>query len=358
MSVYLDHNATSPMLEEVRDAMAPWLGVAANPASVHSFGQRAAMAVDRARTQVAALVGGIPEGVVFTSGATEANHLFLRRCPDVSSVAVSAVEHPCVHAAAQDRVRGGASLHVLGVDDTGQVVPTAGLSVDLLSVMAANHETGVIQPLDAIHQAIDSKWTHVDATQAAGRVPLKLGHIDGVSLSSHKIGGPGGMGALVLNHAEAFPALMGGGSQQRGRRAGTVHTAGAVGFGAACVIALRDLDQRRTRWVALASKLRHGLSILGGRPVVDPDRALLLPNTIAMTFDDWPGEVLVQALDLRGVAVSAGAACASGSIDPSPVLIAMGHPHPAGIVRFSMGPRTTDEEVDACLAAMHAVLNP
>lgn len=356
MNIYLDHNATSPLLPEVREAMEPWLGVPANPASVHGFGQRAAMAVDRARTQVASLIGGVPEGVVFTSGATEANHLFIRRCPDVQSLAVSAVEHPCVLAAAKDRVRAGAQLTVLPVDREGRVRLDGLPVVDLVSVMAANHETGAIQPLEALHTALGARWRHTDATQAAGRIPLQLGHLEGVSLSSHKLGGPGGMGALVLNNGEGFPSLMGGGAQQRGRRAGTVHTAGAVGFGAACASALRSLHDRQAHWDALAGQLRAGLRALGGTLVVDPARTQVLANTVSVTFEDWPGESIVQALDLRGIAASAGAACASGSVEPSPVLLAMGHRHPEGIVRFSLGPTSKKCEIDTCLRALTSIV--
>lgn len=349
--VYLDHNATSPLLPEVLEAMRPWLGVPANPSSAHRAGQRAAVAVEQAREHVAALVGGAPAGVVFTSGATEANHTFLRGA-GAATIACSGIEHPSVIAAVR---ASGARRVELPVDGLGRVRCVAD-EADVVSLMAANHETGVLQDLDAA-RALAGRLgarVHVDATQAAGRAPLELAWADGVVLSSHKLGGPGGVGALVLRDGDPFPPLLGGGSQERGRRAGTVHTAGVVGFGEACRLARLELEARRARWARQSARLRAGLRALGGRLVGDPER--LLPNTTCVVFQGIPGESLVQALDLRGICVSSGAACASGSLEPSPVLLAMGDPEPGGGLRVSLGPRTTDDEVDALLAALPQVL--
>ena len=344
---YLDHNATSPLLPEVRAVMEPWLGVPANPSSAHAFGQRAASAIERAREQVAALVGGNPAGVVFTSGATEANHTFLRGLQDVRRVAVSRIEHPCVLDAV---ARLSAEVVNIPVGGDGQMrdVPEA----DLIVMMAANHETGVVQPLQATRVAFPDARIHVDATQAAGRIPLDLGGVDGVALSAHKLGGPGGVGALVLPSGEAYPPLMGGGGQERGRRGGTVNTAGVVGFGEACQIALFAMSERRERWRVQSRQLRRAVQELGGEVVGTP----LLDNTTCVVFPGIPGESLVQAMDLRGVAISAGAACSSGSLRPSPVLEAMGHPHPDCVVRLSLGPQTTGSEVEAGIAALRDAL--
>lgn len=355
MIAYLDHNATSPLLPEVLDAMRPWLGVPANPASVHGFGQRAAVAVERAREQVAALVGGNPAGVVFTSGATEANHLGLRGlAPD--ALALSRLEHPCVIAAAEVLRGQGTAIGWLPVGADGRVdlsqAPTAGA----VALMAANHETGVVQPVEALlgpGVALE-RVVHVDATQAAGRSALDLQRASTVALSSHKLGGPGGVGALVLPDGDPFPAQLTGGSQERGRRAGTVNVAGAVGFGAACALALRELDARRERWAALRGRLEEHAVALGARVV--GAGAERIPNTSCLVFPGVPGELLVQVLDLRGVAASHGAACASGSLDPSPVLLAMGEPEPEGAVRFSLGPRTTPAEVDHAVDVLRAVV--
>lgn len=349
--IYLDHNATSPLLPEVLEAMRPWFGVPANPSSAHRAGQRAAIAVEEARQHVARLVGGHPAGVVFTSGATEANHTFLRGArPRV--IALSSIEHPSVRAASR---ASGATLVEMPVDATGRVRPTADEAC-VVSLMAANHETGVLQDLEAA-RALAARLgarLHVDATQAAGRVPLDLQGVDGVVLSSHKLGGPGGVGALVLPDGDPFPPLFGGGSQERGRRAGTVNTAGVVGFGEACRLAHEELSARAVRWSRQSERLRHGLRALGARLV--GDERYLLPNTTCVVFPGILGESLVQALDLRGICVSSGAACASGSLEPSPVLQAMADPEPHGGLRVSLGPRSSDEDVEALLTALPEVL--
>lgn len=344
--IYLDHNATSPLLPEVLEEMRPWLGVPANPSSVHRAGQAAAAAVERAREDVAALVGGVPQGVVFTSGATEANQTFLRGV--AGRLVTSAVEHPSVLAARQaDRLPVGAD-GVVSLDD----LPA---DTAVLSVMAANHETGAIQPLKralAAARAVGA-LLHVDATQAAGRMPLSLGEVDGVVLSAHKLGGPVGVGALILRSGDAFPPLLTGGAQERGRRAGTVNVAGVVGFAAACRLARDELSERTARWWALTGALRARIRELGGRVVAEDT----VPNTTCAVFPGLRGESLVQALDLGGICVSSGAACASGSLDPSPVLLAMDDPEPGGALRISLGPRTSRAEVEALVATLPAVLH-
>jgi cysteine desulfurase len=347
MTVYLDHNATSPLLPEVLAVMLPWLGTPGNPASAHVFGQRATVAIEEARAHVAALVGGSAAGVVFTSGATEANHTFLRGHPDVARVAVSGIEHPCVLDAVS---RLQCEIAPIGVDADGRMkaVPDA----DLIIVMAANHETGVIQPVAEVRDAHPDAILHVDATQAAGRIPLSLAAIDSVVLSSHKLGGPGGVGALILRDGSPFPSLIGGGSQERGRRAGTVFTAGVVGFGEACRIALAEISERRSRWAPWSGDIRATVRTLGGEVI----GVEVLDNTTCAVFPGIQGESLVQALDLRGVATSAGAACASGSLEASPVLTAMGHAHPDCVLRISLGPRTTSAEVEEGIAALRAIV--
>ncbi|MFT7521792.1 MAG: cysteine desulfurase, partial [Kiritimatiellia bacterium] len=220
----------------------------------------------------------------------------------------------------------------------------------------ANHETGVLQPVnDALELCLRyGTALHVDATQAAGKVELDLGGVHGVVLSSHKIGGPGGVGALVLPHGEPFAALLSGGSQERGRRAGTVNTAGVVGFGVACQLAMKELKQRAERWRHLMENIqdlarRSGLRIPSGD-------AARVPNTVCLVAPGVRGETLVQALDLRGICVSSGAACASGSLRASPVLTAMGEANPHGALRISLGPRSSDADVNALIAALPEIL--
>lgn len=358
--VYADHNATSPLLAEVRAAMEPWLGVPANPASSHRLGQAAAVAVEEAREHVAALINKKPAGVIFTSGATEANHLFLRgafRLPKVRPrLAVSAIEHPCVKAAVrileeEQHIR----VDWLPISAEGRVeLEPIVEQTGVLSMMAANHETGVIQPISAALSFPFGFLVHIDATQAAGRIPLELSRADGVVLSSHKLGGPGGVGALVLKTGDPFPPLLSGGSQERGRRAGTVNVAGVVGFGEACRLARIHLEDRASATRTLSQRLRWAIPSLGGRVV--GDHRHLLPNTTLATFAGIRGESLVQALDIEGICASAGAACSSGSLKPSPVLEAMGNPDAHRAVRFSFGPGNNQGEVDHLIGVLDQVL--
>ena len=350
--VYLDHNATTPMLPEVLEAMTPWFGVPANPASIHQHGQRAAVAVELAREQVASLVGGNPAGVVFTSGATEANHLFLRGAWALrggrDQIVVSPIEHPCVHDAIHRLEAQGALVHYMPVDARGVCSPV-GLDerTAIVSLMAVNHETGVIQPLDEACRvaAACGAMLHVDATQAAGRIALSLGEVDGVVVSSHKLGGPGGVGALILRSGESFPALVGGGAQERGRRAGTVNTAGVVGFGRACAIARSQREARSKRWAMQMDRVRHALVGSGATLVGGPEA--WVSNTACAVFPTLNGESLVQAFDMNGLSVSSGAACSSGSVEASPVLAAMGVANPRGAVRISIGWNTSDDDIAA-----------
>ncbi|MEZ4241685.1 MAG: aminotransferase class V-fold PLP-dependent enzyme [Myxococcota bacterium] len=346
--IYLDHAATSPLLPEVLDAMGPWLGAPANPASVHALGRRAAAAVDGAREQIAALLGRPAAGIVLCSGATEANHTALRglRAAGAAAFWAAPIEHPSVRTALE---AAGAPVHALGVglDGVVRLDPAPGAD-DALVLMAVNHETGVRQPIAAA--AALGRRLHVDATQALGKGAVPgLDQADTVAVSAHKIGGPAGVGALSLRSGEPFPALFAG-SQERGRRGGTVNVAGAVGFGEACRLAARDEAERLARWARLAERLRAGLAALGTRPVGDPARAV--PSITTVVFPGIAGDAVVQALDLAGVAASSGAACASGAVGPSPVLAAMGEPEPAGGLRISFGPATSDADVDAALAAL------
>lgn len=350
--IHLDHAATSPLLPEVRDAMAPWFGVPANPSSVHTSGRAAAAALDRARADVAALLGRDPAGIVFGSGATEANHTGIRGMATRGArrFAAAAIEHPSVHGALA-----GLAVHRLPTGSDG-VVSLADLpeDTDVVVLMAANHETGVLQPVaDAARWVRQrGRWLHVDATQAAGRCALDGLDADAVTLSAHKLGGPVGIGALSLRSGEPFPALIGGGSQERGRRAGTVNVIGAIGFAAACRVAMAARDERIARWAALSDELVSGLVALGARIVGGPR----IPSTTCTIVPGIRGDTLVQALDLQGFAVSSGAACASGSVAPSPVLTAMGEAEPAGGLRVSFGPETTPDDVAAFLRTLSRVL--
>ncbi len=363
--IYLDHNAGGPLVPEAREAMAEAMERPANPSSVHEEGRRARDLVERARQSVAALVGASRDDVVFTSGGTEANALALRGAITVARrrLVVSAVEHPSIRATADALAAEGSIVTVLPVGATGHVslgaleaalAPDVAPGVALVSVQAANHETGVLQPLAEIAARTRNAGVplHVDAVQAAGKVALPLEVADFVSVSAHKLGGPAGAGALV---ARAPLAVLAGGHQERGRRGGTENLVGICGFGAAARVAHAASSHAPMQMRQLRDRLEAGLVALGGRVHGGEPRA---PGTLSIAFPGVPGDVLVQSLDLAGIAASTGAACTSGTIAPSPVLLAMGlSPAEARqAVRFSLGPTTTAAEIAEVLAVVPQLL--
>jgi cysteine desulfurase len=358
MRVYLDHNATTRLRPEARAAMEPFLD-AGNPSSIHAEGRRARDAVERARDQVAALVGGAREEIVFTSGGTESNNLALAglRAPGRHGVARAPIEHPSV--AARDAI-------ALPVDARGQVTlvgvaAALGREPALIAVQLANHELGTIQPVAAIARLARQTGTpmHSDAVQAAGKLRLDvraLG-VDTLALSSHKLGGPKGVGALWVRRGVDLPPLHAGGHQERERRPGTENVAGIVGFGAACARAAADLDERVAATAALRNRLEAGLVALGARVHGGGERVC---NTCNVGFDGVDGELLVAALDLAGIAASTGAACSSGSVEPSPVVLAI---YPDGerarareAVRFSLGWDTRADDLERVLAIVPSLI--
>ncbi len=338
--VYLDHAASTPALPEVVEAMAAWWLRPGNPSSGHTHGRAARAAVERARADVARLVGCSPKAVVFTSGATEANHLGIR-AGRPSRVSVGAGEHPSAREAAR---AADPNLRVWPLDGSGRVVIQDDDS-NLVAVQAVNHETGVIQPIAAIAASVHGRGAqlHVDAAQAVGRMDLSLLGFDRLALSGHKIGGPTGIGALVAHDADHLTALTTGGGQERGVRAGTVPTALCVGLGVAAALALSERSNRVARLAELDAELFRVVSTRGGR--ILGAGAERVAGLLAAVFVGWRGDVLAAALDLEGVSVSAGAACASGSARPSEVLLAMGDPDPAGIVRISLGACSTAQDL-------------
>ncbi|MBM3548195.1 MAG: cysteine desulfurase [Alphaproteobacteria bacterium] len=349
MRAYLDWNATSPIRHEARAAMTAALELTGNPSSVHGAGRAAKALIEDAREAVASLIGAGANQIVFTSGGSEANALALAGSD--RRVLASAIEHDSVLAhAGAERIK-VTNEGIVDLDDLeaklGDKTPT------LVSVMLANNETGVIQPLaDVIRIArAHGALVHTDAAQAAGRVPvdfLGLG-ADLMSISAHKLGGPQGVGALVIGErATVAPAIRGGG-QERGRRAGTENVAGIAGFGAAATAA--TVTDWRTV-TQLRDDLEQRITGLGAE--IFADQATRLPNTTNLRLPGIAAETLVIALDLEGVAVSAGAACSSGKVRPSPVLEAMGVSEEAAseAIRTSLGWTTTAEEIDLFIAAL------
>ena len=371
MTVYLDHNATAPLPEAVREAVLPWLGERwGNPSSVHRLGRQARAALDRAREQVAALAGASAGQVVFTSGGTEANNLALlgvagaweRARGRPGTVAVSAVEHASVLAAAAALERRGWRVRRLPVDGEGRL-REEGLEealgdpdLALVSVMAANNETGVLQDLEAVTARARGRGVpvHSDAVQAAGKVPLDFAGsgLSLLSLSAHKIGGPKGAGALVVHPGLEVEPLLHGGGQERGLRGGTEAVPALVGFGAAAELAREALAERAAALAGLRELLEAGLRRALPEAVVAGAGAPRVPNTCLFAVPGVDGEALVLALDQMGYCLSSGSACESGSGEPSHVLLAMGWPEELArcAVRASLGPGNDRAQVEAFLA--------
>lgn len=361
--IYLDYNATAPLLAGARSAISSALDVLGNPSSIHADGRRARDLVERGRNQVAALVGRPREQVVFTSGGTEANALGVlglaarieqRGGPRV--VANAAIDHPCVRGAVAALVARGWELRPIRVSSEGALILDGFQGVGLVAVSAVNHELGTLADLVAISaqaRAVGAAL-HVDAVQAAGKRALDTVDADAIAISSHKIGGPQGIGALVIADDEALP-LIEGGHQERGRRPGTENTLGIVGFGAAA--AAVDLAS----WpvvTALGDRLEAGLRTLD-HVRIHGAGAPRIGGTINAGFAGALGESIVVALDLADVSVSTGAACTSGSIQPSAVLLAIGIPigDAKAAVRFSLGRGTTVEDIEGVLSRLGPIVS-
>jgi cysteine desulfurase len=352
---YLDWNATAPVRPEVRAAMAETLAGSGNPSSVHRFGREAKRALEQARTRVAALVNAAPADIVFTSGGTEANHLALRGFPG-RRVIVSAIEHDSVRGAAQDgiivRARSDGTIALDALERALEAEPRPAL----VSLMVANNETGVVQPVAEAGRIAHAHGAllHCDAIQAAGKITVDAAALgaDLLSLSAHKIGGPMGVGALVLAPGLELHPLQTGGGQERGRRAGTENLPGIVGFGVAAAIAAETLAALRSI-VALRDLAEARLLAIAPDAHIHGAEAPRLSNTICITMPDVPAATQVMALDLSGVMVSAGAACSSGKVRRSHVLEAMGVPgETAGsAIRISLGWSTTGEDIDQLITA-------
>lgn len=364
--IYLDWNATTPLREEARRAMLGALDLPGNASSVHAEGREARKWIEAARAAVAGAVGALPRNVVFTSGGTEANALALAPGlkrdggPAVERLVVSAIEHASVLSGGRFPQTAIARLRVSrdGVVDLDHLRDLLrGGSPALVSIMLANNETGAIQPIaeaaGIVHEA--GGLLHVDAVQALGKIPFDMKRLDAdlLSVSAHKIGGPKGVGALVLSEGLSGPEpLLRGGGQELSRRAGTENVAGIAGFGAALDAAMAGLSAERARIQALRDRLEKGLQQTPGM-IVFSDTAERLHNTTLFTVPGLRAETAVIGFDLAGIAVSSGSACSSGKVQPSHVLEAMGFDADIaqGAVRLSMGWSTQDADIESCLEA-------
>ena len=353
---YFDHNATTPVDDKVLDAMLPFMArFYGNPSSLYKQGRLVRSAIDSAREQVAALIGVQPTQVIFTSGGTEANNLALTALNPAASLAISAIEHPSISEPAEALAKQGHKLSLIGVDQNGLVTQDA---IDaaiqskpaLVSLMLANNETGVIQDIAGFTQQLRDKGIiiHTDAVQALGKIPVnfkRLG-VNMMSLSSHKIYGPKGCGALIIDKTVTLKPLQLGGGQEHGLRAGTENVPAIIGFGKAAELTRLELAQRTEHLLKLRKLLEERLMAIPGIAIFAKE-VERLPNTTQFGIEGMDGEMLLMKLDQKGIAVSSGSACASGGGKPSPVLAAMGKTAELAksAIRVSFGKANTETEV-------------
>ncbi len=364
-TVYFDHNSTTALKPQVLQAMLPWLSqTAGNATSRHIYGRNVRDAVEAARKQIAECVGVQASQVVFTSGGTEANNFAVKGITanlTPGQILVSAIEHPCVSRPAQalawhDWQVQSIKVNAQGVLDLADAEQKLNTRTGLVSAMLANNETGAIQPIAELAAFTKAKGAllHTDAVQAFGKLEVDFGAlgVNAMTISSHKIGGPVGIGALILDKRVDIAPLLHGGGQERGLRSGTENVAGIVGFAAACKLAVETLKTRGLAQTILRDKLEVGLQNLNA--VIFGQQAQRLPNTSFFAIPNIEGETLVTALDKAGYAVASGSACSSDSTEPSHVLLAMGvDPDLArSAVRVSLGETNTETEVQGFLKAL------
>ena len=368
-NIYFDHNATTALDNSVLEAMLPWMtNQAGNPTSRHVFGRSARDAVEHARAQVAEACGAYTSQVVFTSCGTEANNFAVKGIAAIKPAATarqiltSAIEHPCVTRPAIAMQQHGYVSQKIVVDANGKVdlekfklqlnTPTG-----LVSVMLANNETGVIQELCSITEMARSAgaFMHTDAVQALGKIDVNFAdlNVNAMTISSHKIHGPQGAAALIVDKKMDIQPLLHGGGQEKGLRSGTENVAAIVGFGAACELAISNRTNFSTHTTALRNQLEQGLQTLDVS--IFGKQVARIPNTSFFAIDNIEGETLVMALDRKGYAVASGSACSSDSTEPSHVLLAMGIPADLarGAVRVSFGASNTAAQVASFLATLN-----
>lgn len=372
--VYLDHSATTPVDPEVASLMMTYYTEKyGNPSSIHSFGQEVRNAVEEARHQVAALIGAKPEEITFTSGGTEADNMAILGVADAyrkkgRHIITSAVEHHAVLDTCEYLAKNGFELTILPVNAEG-IVSVEDLAqairpdTILISIMHANNEVGAIQPIADIGKlAMEHKVLfHVDAVQSLGKIPVhvKEMNVDLMTVSSHKIYGPKGVGALYIRKGIRLAPLFHGGGQEKKRRSGTENAPGIIGFGKACELAGQRMAAEAAELKVLRDKLLQGiLDQIDYVKVNGPLGDSRLPNNVNVSIRFVEGESLLLSLDMLGIAASSGSACTSGSLDPSHVLLAMGMPHEIahGSLRFSLGRQNTEEDIDYVLEQLPKIV--
>ena len=371
--IYLDHNATSPLRPEARRAMERVLEApAGNPSSLHAAGRTARIALETAREQVARLLGALREEIVLTAGGTESNNLALHGAAallpaSAGRVVTSAIEHPSVLEPLRDLERRGIEVVRVpptraGIVESRFVLEAAGPGTGLVSLMLANNEVGTLQPVEALGRELRRRGIlfHCDAAQAAGKVPIDvhaLG-VDLLSIAGHKFGGPQGTGALFVRRGVPLSPYLRGGGQELNRRPGTENIAALAGFGAAAEVVARALPEESRRVRELRDRLECSVLALVPGSRVNGGEAPRVPNTSSLSFAGLTGEILVMALDLEGIAVSAGSACSAGTVRKSHVLEAMGLGEAAGSsIRISLGAGTEAAEIDRAAQVVASVVD-
>lgn len=364
-SVYFDHNATTALDSRALQAMLPWMQAqTGNPTSRHMFGRSARDAIEHAREQVAEACGAYASQVVFTASGTEANNFAIKGIAAAKpnmQILSSAIEHPCVSRPALAMLQLGCSAQQIAVDSNGKVDLTQlqaqlATPTGLVSVMLANNETGVIQEIATIAEAAHAAgaFVHTDAVQALGKIKVNFSdlNVHAMTISSHKIHGPQGAAALILDKRVDIQPLLHGGGQEKGLRSGTENVAAIVGFGAACELALSNTNNFASHTLVLRNQLESGLRQL--QVSIFGEKVTRLPNTSFFAIDGIEGETLVMALDRKGFAVASGSACSSDSTEPSHVLLAMGVPADIarGAIRVSLGTENTVAQVDDFLRTL------
>jgi cysteine desulfurase len=369
--VYLDNNATTRVAPEVVEAMAPyWSERYGNPSSMHSFGGNLKREIDRAREQVAALLGATAGEIVFTSGGSEGDNLAIKGTLEALGgrkrhLITTRVEHPAVRTLCHHLQKQGYHLTELGVDSTGaldlnQLASAITPDTALVSIMWANNETGVVFPIDRIAEIVKARGAvlHTDAVQAAGKLPIDVSRlpVDLLSISGHKLHAPKGVGALYVRKGTKLVPQVIGGHQEKGKRAGTENVPFIVALGVAAELAVRHMPEENTRIRALRDKLEKGL--LARCVDTRVNGAKRLPNTLNVSFEYIEGEAILLLLDDLGISASSGSACASGSLEPSHVMRAMGVPFTAahGSIRFSLSRYNTEEEIDYVLEKVPPII--
>jgi len=370
--IYVDNNATTQVAPEVLQEMLPYFNeFYGNPSSMHSFGGKVGQKIKEARTNVATLIGAVPEEIVFTSCGTESDSTAIRAAvlsePEKRHIITTRVEHPAIKNLFEFLAKNGYRTTFVPVDRRGNLdldYLYKSLSDDtaIVSVMWANNESGVIFPIEEISQKVRERGIvfHTDAVQAAGKIPIDLKDVgvDMLSLSGHKFHGPKGIGVLYVRKGTKFSPFLIGGHQESGRRGGTENTASIIGLGKACELAADQLQEKNTRVKQLRDKLESEITKRVPQTIINGDTENRLPNTTSIAFEYVEGESILLMMDEFGICASSGSACTSGSLEPSHVLRAMGVPFTAahGSIRFSLSVYNTPEEIDLIIEKLPPII--